>query len=86
MNYDHTILGWRSAVNLQPYLSDRRAALPATQAMWYVPQGLNIWDQIQCEFPGHLAREQEKCDGREPAGSLAAANPTSMGPPGAGRR
>jgi hypothetical protein len=67
VNYDHTILGWRSAVNLQPYLSDHRAALPATQAMWYVPQGLNIWDQVQCEFPGHLAREQEKCDRREPA-------------------
>ena len=29
------------------------------QAMWYVPQGLNIWEQIICEFPGHYARAGE---------------------------
>ena len=30
--------------------------------MWYVPQGLNIWEQIICEFPGHYARDSEKCN------------------------
>ena len=31
--------------------------LPSVQAMWYVPQGLNIWEQLICEFPGHYARD-----------------------------
>lgn len=62
VNYDHTILGWRGAIALIPRLSERRAVLPTIQAMWYVPQGLNIWEQIICEFPGHYARDAEKCN------------------------
>ena len=34
--------------------------------MWYVPQGLNIWEQIICEFPGHYARDAEKCNDKAP--------------------
>jgi hypothetical protein len=60
VNYDHTILGWRGALALLPRMSERRAVLPTVQAMWYVPQGLNIWEQIICEFPGHYARDGEK--------------------------
>jgi hypothetical protein len=66
VNYDHTILGWRGAVALVPHMNERRAALPTLQAMWYVPQGLNIWEQIICEFPGHYARDQEKCNDKAP--------------------
>ena len=66
VNYDHTILGWRGAIALMPKMSARRAALPTVQAMWYVPQGLNIWEQIICEFPGHYAR-QEGCGLRYPS-------------------
>jgi hypothetical protein len=44
----------------------RRAVLPTVQAMWYVPQGLNIWEQIICEFPGHYARDAEKCNTKSP--------------------
>jgi hypothetical protein len=29
--------------------------------MFYVPQGLDVWAQLECGFPGHYAREQEKC-------------------------
>ena len=64
VNYDHTILGWRGAVALMSYLPKRQAVLPAVQAMWYVPQGLNIWEQLLCEFPGHYARDAEKCGSR----------------------
>lgn len=67
VNYDHTILGWRGAIALLNRLGDnRRAALPTVQAMWYVPQGLNIWEQIICEFPGHYARDAEKCNTKFP--------------------
>src|SRR5207237_8255264 len=67
VNYDHTILGWRGALALIPRMNDeRRSVLPTVQAMWYVPQGLNIWEQIICEFPGHYARDAEKCNTRSP--------------------
>ena len=66
VNYDHTILGWRGALALLPRMTESRAALPTVQAMWYVPQGLNIWEQIICEFPGHYARDQEKCNDKAP--------------------
>jgi hypothetical protein len=67
VNYDHTVLGWRGALTLIPRMNDpRRAVLPTVQAMWYVPQGLNIWEQIICEFPGHYARDAEKCNQKFP--------------------
>ena len=67
VNYDHTILGGRGALALLNRLCDnRRAVLPTVQAMWYVPQGLNIWEQIICEFPGHYARDAEKCNTKFP--------------------
>jgi hypothetical protein len=66
VNYDHTILGWRGAIALMARMKDQRAVLPTVQAMWYVPQGLNIWEQIICEFPGHYARDAEKCNTKFP--------------------
>ena len=64
VNYDHTILGWRGAVRLMSHLSKERAMLPIMQAMWYVPQGLNIYEQSICEFPGHYSRRG--CVGKIP--------------------
>ena len=61
VNYDHVILGmWRTA-RLSQFMPKGYRALPLAQAVWYMPQGLDIWSQVQCEFPGHYAREQEKC-------------------------
>lgn len=61
INYDHVILGmWRSP-RMGTLLPDQFRQLPLTQAMWYLPQGMDIWSQILCEFPGHYALEQEKC-------------------------
>ena len=34
--------------------------------MWYVPQGLNVWEQVICEFPGHYARDGEQCNRKFP--------------------
>jgi DNA-binding GntR family transcriptional regulator len=61
VNYDHTILGIRAGMRLMPWLSDREKYLTLAQAMYYVPQGLDVWAQLECGFPGHYAREQERC-------------------------
>lgn len=62
VNYDHTILGLRAGMRLSPWLSDVEKNLGIVQGMYYVPQGLNVWAQLECRFPGHYAREQERCD------------------------
>ena len=61
VNYDHTILGIRAGMRLMPWLSGREKYLTLAQAIWYVPQGLDVWAQLECGFPGHYAREQERC-------------------------
>src|SRR4029079_7871509 len=66
VNYDHTILGWRGAIALMGELGGARGVLPNVQAMWYVPQGLNVWEQVICEFPGHYARDGEQCNRKFP--------------------
>lgn len=65
VNYDHTILGWRASLRMMPAIGGAGKLLPVAQAMWYVPQGLDVWSQVQCDFPGHYARDQEKCDTRD---------------------
>jgi hypothetical protein len=61
VNFDHTILGFWRAYQLARHMPRGYERLPLVQAMWYLPQGLDIWSQVLCEFPGHYAREQEKC-------------------------
>ena len=61
VNYDHTIMGVWRALKLSTLMPKGYELLPYAQAMWYLPQGLDIWSQILCEFPGHYSREQEKC-------------------------
>jgi hypothetical protein len=65
VNYDHTVLGWRASLKMMPSMSGYRSLLPVAQAIWYVPQGLDVWSQINCDFPGHYARDQERCDDRD---------------------
>ena len=62
VNYDHTSLGIRAGMRLAPYLAPAEQHLPLVQGIYYVPQGLDVWAQLECGFPGHYAREQEKCD------------------------
>jgi hypothetical protein len=61
VNYDHTVMGVRGSLAMGPVLPDDLRLLPMTQAFWYLPDGLDIWDQLLCEQPGHYAREGEKC-------------------------
>src|SRR5256885_2979944 len=61
VNYDHSILGiWRS-IRMSRMMPKGYADLPYAQAIWNLPQGIDIWSQILCEFPGHYSRDQEQC-------------------------
>ena len=68
VNYDHCVLGLRASKRMLPYLPESHRQLSMAQAVWYMPQGLDVWDQLLCEFPGHYARDDKKC-GARPGGT-----------------
>ena len=55
VNNDHTILGLRTAAALAPFLPEPYRLLPLLQAVWYVPAGLDIWNQLLGKYPGRYA-------------------------------
>jgi hypothetical protein len=52
INNDHTILGLRTSVSLAPFLPESHRLLPFLQSVWYVPAGLDIWNQLRGKYPG----------------------------------
>jgi hypothetical protein len=55
INNDHTILGLRASAYLMPYLPERYRLLPLLQSVWYIPAGLDIWNQLLGKYPGRYA-------------------------------
>ena len=55
VNNDHTILGLRTSSALMPYLPKDYRLLPMLQSVWYVPAGLDIWNQLLGKYPGRYA-------------------------------
>src|SRR5215813_360162 len=55
INNDHTILGLRTAASLAPYLPEKYRLLPLLQSVWYIPAGLDIWNQLLGRYPGRYA-------------------------------
>jgi hypothetical protein len=55
INNDHTILGLRAAAYLMPYLPEKYRLLPLLQSVWYIPAGLDIWNQLLGKYPGRYA-------------------------------
>jgi hypothetical protein len=55
INNDHTILGLRTSVSLQPFLPESHRLLPLLQSVWYIPAGLDIWNQLLGKYPGRYA-------------------------------
>ncbi|MBS0643446.1 MAG: hypothetical protein JSS43_26580 [Proteobacteria bacterium] len=55
INNDHTILGLRTSTSLMPYVPDTYKMLPLLQSVWYVPAGLDIWNQLLAKYPGRYA-------------------------------
>ncbi len=55
INNDHTILGLRASSYLMPYLPEKYRLLPLLQSVWYIPAGLDIWNQLAGKYPGRYA-------------------------------
>lgn len=55
INNDHTILGLRTSAALMPYLPDDYKMLAMLQSVWYIPAGLDIWNQLAGKYPGRYA-------------------------------
>lgn len=55
INNDHTILGLRTSAHLMPYLPEEYRLLAMLQSVWYIPAGLDIWNQLLGRYPGRYA-------------------------------
>jgi hypothetical protein len=55
VNNDHTILGLRTSAGLTPFLPREYRLLPLVQSVWYIPAGLDIWNQLLGRYPGRYA-------------------------------
>jgi hypothetical protein len=66
VNNDHCLLSARAAFNLQAMLPEKLAALPLAQTIWYIPSGLDIWNQKILKAPGHYATRGYKMPNTTP--------------------
>ncbi len=55
VNNDHTILGLRTSTSLMSFVPEEYRLLPLLQSVWYVPAGLDIWNQLLGQYPGRYA-------------------------------
>ncbi|HTI82182.1 MAG TPA: hypothetical protein VL614_17160 [Acetobacteraceae bacterium] len=55
INNDHTILGLRTSADLTSYLPQQYRMLGMLQSVWYIPAGLDIWNQLLGKYPGRYA-------------------------------
>jgi hypothetical protein len=56
VNNDHCLLSMRAALDLKKLVPEEAAFLPMAQTIWYIPTGLDPWNQIQGRAPGHYNR------------------------------
>jgi hypothetical protein len=66
VNNDHCLLSARTSVNLPAYLPPALSYLPMAQTIWYVPTGLDPWNQLLGKAPGHYGRRAHKPDPNVP--------------------
>ena len=56
VNNDHCLLSARATINLAKMLPGTLSMLPMAQTIWYIPSGLDIWNQKINKAPGHYTR------------------------------
>ncbi len=56
VNNDHCLLSARSTLHLSQMMPEGAEGLPFAQTIWYIPTGLDIWNQKILQAPGHYAR------------------------------
>ena len=66
VNNDHCLLSARTSLRLPGYLPESLAYLPAAQTIWYVPTGLDPWNQLLGKAPGHYGGRGQKRDPNKP--------------------
>lgn len=70
VNNDHCLLSCRAALRLSRLVGRGFEYLPMAQTIWYVPTGLDPWNQLLGNMPGHYARRRfdrdEKTDAPKP--------------------
>jgi hypothetical protein len=66
VNNDHCLLSARTSINLPGYIPDSLGYLPVAQTIWYVPTGLDPWNQLLGKAPGHYGRRAQKPDPSAP--------------------
>ena len=58
VNNDHCLLSARATLNLNKMVPAAYAMLPMAQTIWYIPTGLDIWNQKINKAPGHYTRHR----------------------------
>src|SRR5690349_17246259 len=66
VNNDHCLLSARATLYLSKMVPSAAAGLPLAQTIWYIPTGLDIWNQKIGKAPGHYSRGM-KVEGTPPA-------------------
>ena len=66
VNNDHCLLSARATLHLSQWLPAEAAGLPMAQTIWYIPTGLDIWNQKINKAPGHYARGMGPQQGAPP--------------------
>jgi hypothetical protein len=66
VNNDHCLLSARASLRLPAFFPERMQYLPMAQTIWYVPTGLDPWNQLLGHAPGHYARRTYTPDPHKP--------------------
>jgi hypothetical protein len=66
VNNDHCLLSARTSGRLPSYLPAELAFLPLAQTVWYIPTGLDPWNQLLGKMPGHYGGRGQKRDPNKP--------------------
>jgi len=67
VNNDHCLLSARTTLHLSKMLPGAASGLPMAQTIWYIPTGLDIWNQKIGKAPGHYSRGMQVAGGPPPA-------------------
>ena len=67
VNNDHCLLSARATLHLSQMVAPELAGLPMAQTVWYLPTGLDIWNQKLNRAPGHYTRGFDQPAGNPPA-------------------
>lgn len=66
VNNDHCLLSARASLRLVDYMPEQLRLLPLAQTAWYIPTGLDPWNQLIGKAPGHYSRMYEIAVGEAP--------------------